>query len=115
MSGLYSRSHSFVYYSRTYFWNFDSGTKIRLQAVCSGGSEKMDLTTLAAFWFADKWFASRGVLALAHRTEEETAASERGPEWEKVVVVTLLACLRRERECRYNLAGHGIPVPRTFW
>lgn len=75
----------------------------------------MELITLAAFWFADKWFASRGVLALARRAENETAAAERGQEWEKVVVVTLLACLRRERECRYTLAGHGIPVPRTCW
>ncbi|MCJ1260639.1 hypothetical protein MMC22_000501 [Lobaria immixta] len=112
MSGLYTRSHTFVYHSRTYAWNFISGTEIRLQAAFS--SEKTDLTTLAAFWFADKWFASRGVLAFARETEGETAATpERGPEWEKIVVVTLLACLRREREWRYSLAGHGIPIPRT--
>ncbi|MCJ1463053.1 hypothetical protein MMC07_001657 [Pseudocyphellaria aurata] len=117
MSSAFSRSHNFIYHSRTYVWNFDSGTKIRLQATRSGGGgggDKTDLITLAAFWFADKWFASRGVLALADRAEDQTAAAERGPEWEKVVVVTLLACLRREREMRYNLAGHGIPVPRTL-
>ena len=116
MSGLWSRSHTFIYQSRTYLWKFASGTEIRLQTTrSSSGGEKTDLVTLAAFWYADKWFASRGVLALARLAEDETtAAAERGPEWEKVVVVTLLACLRRERELRYNLAGHGIPLPRTL-
>lgn len=34
--------------------------------------------------------------------------------WERVVVVTLLAVLRREREWRYTLAGHFLPIKRTI-
>lgn len=33
--------------------------------------------------------------------------------WERVVVLTLLAVLRREREWRYTLAGHFFPIKRT--
>lgn len=41
------------------------------------------------------------------------AAEMGGEAWTDVVVATLMACLRRERELRYALAGHGIPIPRS--
>ena len=43
------------------------------------------------------------------RSEEEAE-----PDWELIVVTTLLATLRREREWRYSFAGQGIFLKRTM-
>lgn len=83
---------------------------------------------MAKFFFKPSWFRSCGVLAMGR--EDEAADRELGAQeevetkrlrmqearevWERVVVVTLLAVLRREREWRYMLAGHLIPLKRTI-
>lgn len=94
---------------------------------CASSSATANPTagTRAKFHYQDPWFSSRGVLALGARLPpayavgsskyREGEMEEEGREWELVVVVTLLGVLRREREIRYSLAGHGVPVPRILW
>ncbi len=106
MSRLYSRSHVFVFNSRRYEWRFVGGAEIQLLAEYSHSAPKTEREVLAKFWFLDQWFASRGLLALSSGKKE-------GEGWETVAVCTLFGCLRREREWRYNLVGHGIALPRS--
>ena len=83
---------------------------------------------LAKFYHAPSWFQSGGVLAIGgdgkrramvmgddqpgQQQQQQQQQQQRDPEWEHVVVVTLFAFLRREREWRYTIAGVLFPIKR---
>jgi hypothetical protein len=105
-----ARTHIFVHKSTTYTWAFPSGMEIDLR---DEDVERGTSRVLAKFHYVPSWFESSGVLLLGERTKGG-GQPESEWEWEHVVVVTLLACLRREREWRYTMAIRVYPMKRTY-
>ena len=109
-----SRNHAFCFHSAMYEWVFASGMEIILR--------DSQANTLAKFLYAPSWFQSGGILAMGNQMATGTHVIDTGEydrmqqekEWEHVVVVTLLALLRREREWRYAIAGFIFPLKRTL-
>lgn len=102
---VYTREQVFVYNSLTYTWKVDKGTHLRLITGNAGREE-----TVAKFYFTAKWFTSAGVLLL----NLNEGFADGGERFEVAVVASLMVCLRREREFRYNTAGHGVPLKRSW-
>lgn len=101
-------NHAFVRNSETFEWVFVSGTEIALRDKHS--------RTLVKFYHAPSWFQSGGVLAIGEdwqgKGTENHEQKQQQREWEQVVVVTLFAFLRKEREWRYAMAGLVFPIKR---
>lgn len=112
-------NYAFDRNGKTFAWVFSSGTEMILRDTNS--------RILAKFYHSPSWFQSGGVLAIGEdgKGKDPGAGTEADQqrqkqqqqlvEWEHVVVVTLFAFLRREREWRYAMAGLVIPVKRGAW
>ena len=105
-------NYAFNRNGETFAWVFASGTEIILRDA--------NARVLAKFFHTPSWFQSGGVLAIGEHgkgrekgiEDDQQRQQPQLQDWEHVVVVTLFAFLRREREWRYTIAGLVFPIKR---